>query len=230
VIDPDGTIGKGERVSADIYPHPLDSQTSFSVRWTTSEMDLITMAVRASDGAVIDVTGDAVTGYDRGPTFAVLSLDLDRLRASDPAKLGHTAWRLELTGNTVPDGAREAYAYSVFSTTTLKMKAAVDTPSPLAAGATPVLTATVTANSAPVPGLTDAYVQVIGPDPSSPVYQALHDDGLPPDAARDDGVYSATLGPFGQAGAYAAKVRVMGFNDGWVQREDSLNLQVGSGN
>jgi hypothetical protein len=221
--DPTGTIAKAEMQSYELCFHGHDRKASIIVGWDAPVAERLMVAVRASDGLALGPDNPAVTASS-AVGYKILGVDLDALRAQDPAKLGATAWRIEIVANQFADGDHERFFYSIVLSSDLRLVFSPDGAQvPVGGGVT--LTAGVLDA-----GLTDTLVELTSPDPTArPSYLALHDDGLGPDALRADGIYSVRVGPLQTPGYYLAKIRLSGFASQCFQRETTVMVLVTSG-
>jgi hypothetical protein len=225
-LDPDGTIGAGEVQSYDICVHGLDRKTSIAVGWDTRLADRLGLVLRASNGRSLSADTSAAVTLSADVGYKLLTVDLNQLRTEDPTSFGGMLWRIEIAANGFAAGDQEAFFYSVVTSSDLKLNVAADA-TQVTVGDSVTLTASVLASGVPVGGLSDAYVELTGPDPSArPGYAALHDDGVAPDVTPGDGSYAARIGPLPAAGGYSAKVRLNDFSGGCFQREGTVMIMA----
>lgn len=160
--DPMGVIEAGKHVSREVRINEHDRQVSIFLSWQTPEENRLTLQIKTSDGLTIPVT--ALTpgvSFHRGKTYTIVTLHSRFLQTA--GKVGPNPWVLEIDTNTLKQGEREHYQYSVIVDSALTMEVTFNKEH-YQVGDTIVLQARLMADKHPITGLSNVRMRVSIPE------------------------------------------------------------------
>ena len=182
-----GIIKARETITPGFKVNEYDRQISFLLSWQTPQKGRLGFTVTASDGGVIPNGGDGVRVHE-GETYMLVTVEEPFLKqAGKVGKVGAAAWKVHIAAPGLKDGEQENYRCSVLMDSALKMKPGFDKTS-YDTGDIMTITAAITVNQRPVPGLTDISVTVASPRGVGTLL--LYDDGAHGDKVKGDGIYT----------------------------------------